>query len=64
MAQDVVAADDRLGDELGRQTVGADVPYADLAHRAAHQEAVGHRTEAVLAAHGCRQVVRARGFDQ
>ncbi len=54
MAQDVVAADDRLGDQLGREAVGADVADADLAHRAAEQEAVRHRAEAVLAVDGGR----------
>ena len=64
VSQDVVAADDRLGDQLGREALGAGVPDADLTHRAAEQEAVRHRAEAVLPVHRSREVVRARRLDQ
>lgn len=63
MAQDVVAADDRLGDQLGGQAVGTQVADADLAHGAAVQEAVRDRAEAVLAVDGGRQVVGAARLD-
>jgi hypothetical protein len=64
VAQDMVAADDRLGDELGTQAVALEVAHPYLAHGAAQQEAVDDRAEAVLAVDRGGQIVRARRLDQ